>query len=188
MAKETKTVDVNEEVASTQQSNGELTYEQIIKKCIASGWVRKNNLKVKNVNITEKDEYSMVSFTVIPPVRGYVVDEETGEYKEGLVNTIYSSSFAIAGCMKENEDLAWLANTIVEKPKSANAFFNGGTIDIMQLDVPAGTEFVNPFASNAEPTTFDHDTIISIIVNVKLGKNGDKLVDAMRAQLAASLM
>lgn len=184
MAKETETVDINEKVAATQQSDGELTYERIIKKCIASGWVRKNNLKVKNVTVTDKSDYTMVSFTVVPPIDGYVQDELTGQYKKGLVNVIYSSSYAISGCIKENENLSWITKIITKDPEAINDFFNGGTIDILQLEVKEGEEFINPFSSKQESTPVKHDTIITIVINITLSENGKEMVTMIRSQRA----
>lgn len=177
------------EAAASQESQ-ELTqvpYDKIIKECLTKGWTRKSKIKVKNVNVTEKDEYVMVSFTVIPPVEGYVYDEDTDTYKLGKTNVIFSSSYAIAGAMKEDENLAWLANSIIAKPAMINALMNGGTIDIISKHIAEGEEYVNPFSSDPDPITFDHDTIINIIVEMELSNNGKKVVEEGRKILAAQL-
>lgn len=162
------------------------TYAEIVKGLIAKGWKRRNALKVRNVNCTEKDNYTMVTFSVVPPIPGYILDEESGEYVLGVTNNVYSSSYAVSGAMKEDEEMSWLANSIVDKPKFINALFNGGEIDILSREISAGEEYANPFG-NSEPQTFDHDTIVNLIIGLRPGKNGVKTIESARAALAAQL-
>ena len=178
---------VNEtaEQVSDETAKGK-TYAEIVKGLIAKGWKRRNALKVRNVNCTEKDNYTMVTFSVVPPIPGYILDEESGEYVLGVTNNVYSSSYAVSGAMKEDEEMSWLANSIVDKPKFINALFNGGEIDILSREISAGEEYANPFGS-AEPQTFDHDTIVNLIIGLRPGKNGVKTIESARAALAAQL-
>lgn len=185
---EEKTVQVAEETVeqvANQTAKGK-TYAEIIKSLIADGWKRRNGLKVRNVNCTEKDNYTMVTFSVVPPIPGYVLNEDSGEYELGQTNNVYSSSYAVSGAMKEDEEMSWLANSIVDKPKFINALFNGGEIDILSREIAAGEEYANPFGS-AEPQVFDHDTIVNLIIGLRPGKNGVKTIESARAALAAQL-
>ena len=185
---EEKTVQVAEETVeqvANQTAKGK-TYAEIIRGLIADGWKRRNGLKVRNVNCTEKDNYTMVTFSVVPPIPGYVLNEDSGEYELGETNNVYSSSYAVSGAMKEDEEMSWLANSIVDKPKFINALFNGGEIDILSREISAGEEYANPFG-NAEPQTFDHDTIVNLIIGLRPGKNGVKTIESARAALAAQL-
>ena len=185
---EEQTVQVVNETAeqvSDETAKGK-TYTEIVKGLIAKGWKRRNALKVRNVNCTEKDNYTMVTFSVVPPIPGYILDEESGEYVLGVTNNVYSSSYAVSGAMKEDEEMSWLANSIVDKPKFINALFNGGEIDILSREISAGEEYSNPFG-NAEPQTFDHDTIVNLIIGLRPGKNGVKTIESARAALAAQL-
>lgn len=185
---EEQTVQVAEETVeqvANQTAKGK-TYAEIIKSLIADGWKRRNGLKVRNVNCTEKDNYTMVTFSVVPPIPGYVLNEDNGEYELGQTNNVYSSSYAVSGAMKEDDEMSWLANSIVDKPKFINALFNGGEIDILSREISAGEEYTNPFGSG-EPQTFEHDTIVNLVIGLHLGKNGVKTVESARAALAASL-
>lgn len=194
MSKEVE-IPVNEAVeevaeATAAQESQELVqipYDKIIKECLTKGWTRKDNIKVKNVNVTDKEEYVMVSFTIIPPIDGYIYDEDTDTYKLGKTNVVFSSTYAIAGAMKEDENLAWLANSIIAKPAMINALMNGGTIDIISKQIAEGEEYVNPFSSDPDPIVFDHDTIINIIVSMELSNNGKQVVEEGRKLLAAQL-
>ena len=59
----------------------------------------------------------------------------------------------------------------------------GSKIDIIRQLVKAGEEYVNPFttksAEDVVPSVFDHDTYITHIVSIELGKNGSKFADML---------
>ena len=169
-----------------QESNDVLSYEQKIKNLIVDGWRRKNGMKIRNVIVTEKETYCMMTFNVVPAIPGYLYDEQTGEYVKGMTNNIFSSTYAVAGVMKENEEIGWLANNIIEKPKLGNVLFNGGTIDIITKEFTAGDVFQSPFG-NGEEQVFDHDCIINLVVGIQLGNNGRKMLDSIRGSIANQL-
>lgn len=169
-----------------QESNDVLSYEQKVKNLIVDGWRRKNGMKIRNVIVTEKETYCMMTFNVVPAIAGYLYDEETGEYVKGMTNNIFSSTYAIAGVMKENEEIGWLANNIIEKPKLGNVLFNGGTVDIITKEFTTGDTFKSPFG-NGEEQVFDHDCIINLVVGIQLGNNGRKMLDSIRGSIANQL-
>lgn len=176
----------NEEVVENKiQTTSNDSYKDIIKKMLSNGCKRINSITIKNVNFTEKDNYTMVSFTLKTPIRGYVMDEN-GEYKLGMTNTLFTSLFAITGTLKEDEELGWMANALLESPQALNLILNGATVDIIQQDIPQGVEYYNPFSTKAEvdAAVYDHDIIINHIIGFKLGKMGER----MSMRLADKLM
>lgn len=176
-------VQEQQEIVEEIEQAAPSTYKSIIKSLINKGCKRVNSIRIKNVNCTEKDNYTMVSFTLSSSIRGYVVDEN-GEYKLGMTNTLFTSLYSITGAMKEDEDLGWMANTLIENPQALNLILNGATVDILQQEVVAGEEFNNPFSNrNTEPTVYDHDLIINHIVGFKLSKVGDKMSDRLADRL-----
>lgn len=182
VSKPIETVENNESINTTEDSSN--SYKQIIKSLIASGCKRINSIRIKNVNCTEKDNYTMVSFTLSSPIPGYPVNQETGAYEFGLTNILYTSLYSIVGAMKENEDLGWMANTLVENPAALNLILNGATVDIIQQEVSAGEEIVNPFSQRgSEPTVYDHDVIINHVIDFKLSKVGQKMSDRLADKL-----
>lgn len=193
MAEELKaqveTAEAVEQVLDTQETeNGqEKSYKQIIKSLLSDGWKAKKNLRVRNVTITKKEGYDMLTFVVEPPVPGYVTDEN-GNYVEGTTNNIYSSTFAVSGVLKETEHLGWLAQNIIAKPKLANHIFTGGTVDVIYKKIAEGEEFANPFSTSAEPTEMAHDTYIYYITNLHQSKNGDLVISEMRRQVALACL
>ena len=161
-----------EQDSAVQPEVQQSTYQEAIKTLLASGAKKITGLKVKNVNFTEKDNYDMVSFTLSSKIKG-------------LTNIIFSSTYAIAGAMKEDEELSWMANYLIEHPKALPIIFNGATIDIIQKEVKEGEEYKNVFSTrdNVDPVTFDHAVIINNIIKFKLGKAGQigasRLMDKM---------
>lgn len=172
------------ENASNEMIN--VSYQNCIKKLIATGCKRINSIRIKNVNFTEKDNYTMISFTLSTPIRGFVSNDNGVTYQEGMTNTLFTSLYAIVGAVKEDDELGWMANALLDNPQALNLIFNGGSIDILQQEIVAGEQFTNPFSTRNDSTVqvYDHDVIINHIIGFKLGKTGEK----MAARFADKLM
>lgn len=172
------------ENASNEMIN--VSYQNCIKKLIAAGCKRINSVRIKNVNFTEKDNYTMISFTLSTPIRGFVSNDNGVTYQEGMTNTLFTSLYAIVGALKEDDELGWMANALLDNPQALNLIFNGGSIDILQQEIAAGEQFTNPFSTRNDTTVqvYDHDVIINHIIGFKLGKTGEK----MAARFADKLM
>lgn len=172
------------ENASNEMVN--VSYQNCIKKLIATGCKRINSIRIKNVNFTEKDNYTMISFTLSTPIRGFVSNDNGITYQEGMTNTLFTSLYAIVGAIKEDDELGWMANALLDNPQALNLIFNGGSIDILQQEIVAGEQFTNPFSTrnDAAVQVYDHDVIINHIIGFKLGKTGEK----MAARFADKLM
>ena len=161
------------------------TYQDAIKNLLLNGAKKLTNIRIKNVNFSEKDNYTMVSFTLSNPIRGYVSNDNGNSYEEGMTNTIFTSLYAIVGALKEDDELSWMANALLENPKALNLIFNGSTIDIIQQDISAGEEFVNPFSTRTNPDVqvYDHNLIINHIIKFKLSKVGLRMADKLADKL-----
>lgn len=172
------------ETQAVEVSNG-VGYQNVIKKMIAGGAKRINSVRIKNVNFTEKDNYTMISLTLAQPIKGFVSNDGGASYEEGVTQTMFTSLFAIAGALKEDEDLGWMANTLLEKPEAINLILNGAQVDILQQEIGAGEEYSNPFSTrtDVEAQVYDHDVIINNIVGFKLGKVGLKMADKLADKL-----
>lgn len=158
-----------------------VSYANTLKKLLTDGCKRINGIRVKNVNVTEKDNYTMVSLSLGTYIDGFISKDNGLTYERGNANVLFTSTFAIAGAMKEDEDMAWMANAINAHPEALTLILNGGTVDIIQQEVPAGTEYINPFTTrtDAEPSVYDHDIIINYIVGFHLGKTGLRMADKL---------
>lgn len=176
---------VENPVENPENETVDVSYKNIIKKLIASGCKRINSIRIKNVNFTEKDNYTMISFTLASSIRGFVSNDGGTTYEEGMTNTVFTSLYAIVGALKEDEELGWMANALLENPQALNLIFNGSTVDILQQEIAAGEEFKNPFSTRTdiESQVYDHNLIINHIIGFKLGKVGMKMADRLADKL-----
>lgn len=167
------------------ENSSERTMKDIIKELMVKGCKRVNDVTVKNVVVEEFDNYVRATLVTREAIDAYVSDDNGATYHKGKSNNIFSSTFAIAGTLKENEELSWMANSIIEHPNILNLILNGSKIDVIVEEVAKGEEYINPFTTkvNPEPTTFDNDTIIKYIVDIKLGKSGMRMADKLADKL-----
>lgn len=184
--------EVAEEVINevANEANVEVTgYQSIIKKLKANGCKLLSGLIIKNVNYTEEDNYTRVSFTLNRPIRGYVTDDQGETWKEGVTNIVFTSLYGIVGALKEDEELSWMSNALLNNPKILNMIFCGATINILQQDVVAGEEYSNPFSTRSDAPTqiYDHDIIINHIIKFKLNKVGEKMADKLADKLMGDI-
>ena len=181
-------VPVQEQVANETE-----TTDDVVRSLIIDGWSRLNNQVVKNVRITNVTastgtEYTRLCFilqnSIIPR---YMMDETTGEFNKVFDNKVFSSLYAVIGTMREDAELSVVCNQLLENPLAITPLVAGGTIDVVYKEFAAGDTFTNPFATNADETTFDHDTIITLVIGLHPGKIGQRLVDAGLNALGAKL-
>lgn len=176
-------VNTTQENVQVEQNQVEVlnSYQTAIKNLLANGAKRINGLKIKNINCSEKDNYTMVSFTLTSPIRGYVSNDNGLTFEEGLTNIVYTSLYGIVGALKEDENLSWMSSFLLDKPDILKLVLNGATVDVIQQDVPQGTEFINPFTTRTDTVSqvYDHDIIINHIIKFKLSKTGEKMADKL---------
>lgn len=170
----------------------ESSVHDIIRNLITDGATRINRLKIKNVNYDkdyEDKNHIRVTITLDRKVPGYVpIMDNNGNitgYEKGMTNLIYTSTFALAAVLKENEDFSWLANHIVDKPKALTLIFNGATIDVLQREFPKGTPVINPFStnSNKEWPIYDHDITVNDVINITLGRTGERMAMTLASNI-----
>lgn len=177
------TEEVKNEVMETKTSSIK-TVSQVIKDLLANGCKRIVNMRVKSAKVTEKDNYTMVSLTLEKPITGYVSDED-GIFEKGETNVIFASTYSIAATLKESDDTAFAANTLVENPKGFEVILAGARIDIIQQEVSADELYVNPFSSRSEEEgePLGHDTIINHIVSINPSSNARDLLKLMALKM-----
>lgn len=161
-----------------EEENEVLTKEDIIRNLLASGQCKLlKGLHVKNVVATMFDTHALITFVVKEWVIGDTRSAELDAFGQpkielGRTHNVQTSSYAIAGIAKDAPKTAIFATELVDNPQIANMLFAGGSIDVILQHVPAGQEYVNPFATNAAPTTFDRDKVIHHVVAVSFGEVG----------------
>ena len=154
----------------------------VINALLKGGSEKVNGLKVRNVTISQLDNYVRVSFTCDKKVKRYV-DDGTGNFVIGESNVVITSLFAVAAVLRDNDKCSFAVNHILENPKSLELLLSRGSIDVILEPVSAGTEYVNPWSDNASPVVFDHDTILCHVVNIQPGPMADMAIDAIAKNL-----
>ena len=161
--------------------------DEVIKELIASGNARRiNGLTVRNVVAKEFDTHALLTFVIKEYIIGDTRTEEVDAFGQpiislGKTHNVQTSSYAVAGVMKDSPKMAIFAADVVSNPNIANMLFAGAKVDVIMQFVAAGETYVNPFASNAEPATFERDKMIHHIVRLELGEVGhDMYREALR--------
>ena len=98
------------------------------------------DLVVRNINVTECETYNSVAITLDKPVKAMVAQED-GSYVEGESNIIFVGNYSIVGALRENEDVAFAGNQLIQHPKALNVVLSGAKINIIQEAVTAGQEY-----------------------------------------------
>lgn len=157
--------------------------KEIIAELLKNGGKNVKDLKVKNVTVTRCENYVRLGITLDKPVMGMVTKDNGVTYEEGETNVIFVSLYSITSLLKDNDDAAFAANHLVEHPEAMSIVLSRASLNIIQETVEAGTEYKNPWSTNAEATVFDHRTIITHVTDVILSdfavRKLDKLADSL---------
>ena len=157
--------------------------KEIIAELLKNGGKSVKGLKVKNVTVTRCENYVRLGITLDKPVMGMVTKDNGVTYEEGETNVIFVSLYSITSLLKDNDDAAFAANHLVEHPEAMSIVLSRASLNIIQETVEAGTEYKNPWSTNAEATVFDHKTIITHVTDVTLSdfavRKLDKLADSL---------
>ena len=152
--------------------------EEIVAQLIKEGAKEVKNVTIKNVTVTPMNEYVRLGLTLDKEVDGYKAEDD-GTYTPSKVKVIFVSAFTIAALLKEDDDAAFAANHLLKHPDALAMIMSRAQINILQQPVKAGEEYKNPWSDNADSATFDHDTIINHITNIKLSDFGIKRLDRL---------
>lgn len=199
MAKESEVIPmqeapVTEEVQAVESavntSNVANSYEERLKALLADKDNRVyRNVTIRNVTKREKTgDWENITLVLSGMVPGFIKQED-GSWKKGLTNNIYTTSYAIAGILKETEGASCIVNKINEHPEMIPMVLNKATISIIQTDVPKDAVYEFPFSTRErkEKYTRDHDWVANNIFNVQLGKDGKDFIKDARGYVIAKI-
>lgn len=157
--------------------------KEVIAELLKNGGTQVKDLKVKNVTVTRCENYVRLGITLDKPVKGMVTKDNGVTYEEGETNVIFVSLYSITSLLKDDDDAAFAANHLVEHPDAMSIVLSRATLNIIQETVEAGTEYKNPWSTNAEATVFDHKTIITHVTDITLSdfaiRKLDRLADSL---------
>lgn len=142
--------------------------KEVIAELLKNGGVQVKDLKVKNVTVTNCENYTRLGITLDKEVKGMVTKDNGVTYEEGETKVIFVSLYSVTSLLKDDDDVAFAVNHLVSHPDSMSVVLSRATISIIQESIKEGQEYRNPWSENAEVTVFTHDTIINHIIDIKL--------------------
>ena len=156
--------------------------KKVIDALLKAGAKRINGLKVRNVTISREESYTRVGLSTDTEIDGFLSDEN-GVYTPGKTTLVFVSSYSIASQFKDNDDTAFAANHIVEHPEALQVLLSRATFDVIQEKIKAGDSWKNPWSDSGDERSYDHDTIINHVVNIRLSAMGNKMLEALAMKL-----
>lgn len=142
--------------------------KEVIAELLKNGGVQVKDLKVKNVTVTNCENYTRLGITLDKEVKGMVTKDNGVTYEEGKTKVIFVSLYSVTSLLKDDDDVAFAVNHLVSHPDSMSVVLSRATITIIQESVKEDQEYRNPWSENAEVTVFTHNTIINHIIDIKL--------------------
>lgn len=156
--------------------------KKVIDALLKAGAKRINGLKVRNVTVSHEESYTRIGLSTDTEIDGFLSDEN-GVYSPGKTTLVFVSSYSIASQFKDNDNTAFAANHIVEHPEALQVLLSRATFDVIQEKVKAGDSWKNPWSDSGDERTYDHDTIINHVVNIRLSPMGIKMLEALAMKL-----
>lgn len=156
--------------------------KKVIDALLKAGAKRINGLKVRNVTISHEESYTRIGLSTDTEIDGFLSDEN-GVYAPGKTTLVFVSSYSIASQFKDNDNTAFAANHIVEHPEALQVLLSRATFDVIQEKIKAGDSWKNPWSDSGDERTYDHDTIINHVVNIRLSPMGIKMLEALAMKL-----
>lgn len=153
---------------------------EIFAELVKQGAVEVKNLVVKNVYVTNKGDYSLVTLKVNKDVTGNINEDD--EYK--LVDnsrTIFCYDHDIMRVVNEMPGLALFKRMFVAEPSVLESALSFAKVDIVQYVIKANEPFVSPF-SGREHDVRDYDTVRTYIKSITLGEEGEEFVSGLRKE------
>lgn len=124
--------------------------------------------------VGDNGEYNRICLSFTKNIDGYVAvtdENEMVDWKKGKTDMVFVLDGSIIATIKNNPELAPYYNAIRENPELLYTILAGSVVMVLTEDVPADTEYVNPFSRNSAPKEYDHDWMSTNIYEiVSLGK------------------
>lgn len=160
-------------------------YKDIIQKLILEGAVIKENVTVKAVALSDRENYIRVVLSTDDSFNANLSDEQ-GMYGVRKVPNVFSSTYEIGAVLKNNPNYAFLVDKITERPEILKTLLSHAKITVICNTIPAGIEYINPFTTKENPTpvTYDHDIFVHHVVDIQLQDNVQQILkDLMKQNL-----
>lgn len=153
--------------------------EEICKELESKGYSRINNIIVLSARVIDENKNALIELTLADNVKGINSKQEKIN-----TNVIYSSVYHLAKVIRENEQIAFAYNSLVERPKGFEVIMKGTQIDLIQQFVTAGELYKYPFTEKEiEGVVFEKDMIINHVVKLSPSNLTLELLDQLALKM-----
>ena len=101
------------------------------------------DLKVKNVTVTNCENYTRLGITLDKEVKGMVTKDNGVTYEERETKVIFVSLYSVTSILTDDDDAAFAVNHLVSHPDSMSIVLSRATLTIIQETVEEGQENSN---------------------------------------------
>ena len=172
---------INETIDSTL-SNKEITAKLLAREDTkkVSGVVKK--IEVGSLTTSEDGyDYYPVTITLKEGIDAYLVNDN--QYALSKSPLIFTNLDVLASILRENDDVAYLVNSLVRNPSTIEMLLTGATLDVIQQDIPAGKKFYNPYSTRAKEYVCEHNLMNNNICDIKMNARGMKLIGKLEDKM-----
>lgn len=139
-----------------------------------------NGLKIINVNIAPKTDYTCVTLTLDNDVPAYVKDADSDTFVLKSTNVIFVSLYSLNSVLRNNDDSVSIVNYLQNHLKAYSNLLIGSKIDIIQQSVQGSTvddegntiagKYFDYWKKEEIERTEEYDTIFNHLVNIDFSK------------------
>ena len=137
---------------------------------------------VKNITITDCNNWTKVALTLNREVDGAVTDED-GNWSIGKTNVVFMSLYSIVGTLKNTDDTLAVASYIAKHPTSLQIILSGAKIELLQQEVKANETYINAFTGEETEHESDHDSLFNHLVDVEFSCKGRIAIEKIEDHL-----
>lgn len=165
------------------------TFKEIVGELIAMGG-KKITTRIKKIELEAKEApdgraYYQYNTVITDYIKTDFTNQRTGECVTES-NIIYPADFVVAAVIRENSDIAWLADEFDANPRLVGPILTGATITLIQVPFEAGNPVINKFKPGDIGKTYDHRVFQNNLVRIKLGEAGSDKADKLFMSIAAA--
>ena len=132
---------------------------------------------------TENGVYTPIYINISKNIPGFVADKETGEYKLGETDVIFTSDIALNAILKRDPTTRVLVKLLKANVEIYDELLSDAKIDVIGESVEENQEYINPFSTVGEVHVVKHTSIYYNVVKIHLGPNGLALLEEVKESM-----
>lgn len=152
-----------------------------------------NGLKIINVNVTAKDEYTLVALTLDSDIPAYTKDTTTDTFVLNNSNLLFTTLYSINAVLRNNDDSVGIVNYLQTHSTALASILIGSKIDIIQQHIDGQTTdedgnvissvYFDYWQNKKVERSDDYDTIFNHIVNIEFSEKALAKIEKIEDKL-----